>query len=59
MRRLSSGVCVQRQLRKREGSHTHYAQRLSCAAVAEDAKIINRGARSLRQRATRVQGIPA
>ena len=39
--------------------YTHYAQRLSCAAVAEDAKIINRGARSLRQRATRMQGASA
>ena len=39
--------------------YMHYAQRLSCAAVMEDAKIINRGARFLRQRAARMQGVPA
>ena len=42
-----------------ECTYTHYSQRLSCAAVAEEAKIINRGARSLRQRATKMQGVPA
>ena len=36
--------------------YAHYAQRLSCAAAIEDAKIINRGARVLRQRATRAKG---
>ena len=39
--------------------YMHYAQRLSCAAVMEDAKIINRGARFLWQRAARMQGVPA
>ena len=39
--------------------YIHFAQRLSCAAVMEDAKIINRGARFLRQRAARMQGVPA
>ena len=39
--------------------YAHYAQRLSCAAAIEDAKIINRGARVLRQRATRAKGAAA
>ena len=39
--------------------YSHYAQRLSCAAAIEDAKIINRGARVLRQRATRAKGAAA
>ena len=38
---------------------TTLTQRLSCAAAIEDAKIINRGARVLRQRATRTKGAAA